>query len=117
MAPEKIENILIQSGWLGQVWLHGDSLHNHTILIAVVDEVKFKAWCEANGKPVEQASCDDQSLRDDVYADVCKLCSTNKLNSLETPKQFQLILDPFTVENDILTPTMKLKRNVAKKIY
>ena len=42
VAPEKIENILIQSPWLGQVWLHGDSLHNHTILIAVVDEIKFK---------------------------------------------------------------------------
>jgi long-subunit acyl-CoA synthetase (AMP-forming) len=26
-------------------------------------------------------------------------------------------LEAFSVENDMLTPTMKLKRNVAKKVY
>lgn len=46
VAPEKVENILIQSPWLGQVWLHGDSLNNHCLLIAVIDELKFKAYCE-----------------------------------------------------------------------
>jgi len=28
-----------------------------------------------------------------------------------------LLKEPFSIENDILTPTMKLKRNVAKKHY
>lgn len=50
VAPEKVENILVQSPWLGQVWLHGDSLNNHCLLFAVVDDIKFKAWCQANGK-------------------------------------------------------------------
>jgi long-chain acyl-CoA synthetase len=52
-----------------------------------------------------------------VYADVIRLCKGNKLNSLETPKQFHLQLEPWTVESDILTPTMKLKRNIARKQY
>jgi long-chain acyl-CoA synthetase len=43
-----------------------------------------------------------------------KLASTNKLNSLEKPKQITLLMDPFTIESDLLTPTMKLKRNIAK---
>lgn len=53
----------------------------------------------------------------EVYSEVISLCKANKLNSLETPKQLQLLLEPFTVENDILTPTMKMKRNVARKHY
>ena len=117
VAPEKVENILVQSAWLGQAWVHGDSLNNHCILIAVIDEIKFKKWAEANSKPLEQSSLEDQGLRDEVYADIISLCKANKLNSLETPKQFQLLMDPFTVESDILTPTMKLKRNVARKIF
>ena len=28
-----------------------------------------------------------------------------------------LTLDPFTIESDILTPSLKLKRNVAKKMF
>jgi long-chain acyl-CoA synthetase len=45
------------------------------------------------------------------------LAVANKFNSLEKPKQICLLADPFTVESDILTPTMKLKRNIAKKMY
>jgi long-chain acyl-CoA synthetase len=43
-----------------------------------------------------------------------KLATENKLNSLEKPKQIQLLLDPWTVDNDFLTPTFKMKRNIAK---
>lgn len=46
-----------------------------------------------------------------------ELATKNKLNSLEKPKQMKLIADPFSVENDILTPTFKLKRNIIKKTF
>jgi len=39
------------------------------------------------------------------------------LNSLERPKKIYLTADPFSVQNDIITPTFKLKRNIAKKVY
>jgi len=46
-----------------------------------------------------------------------KLAAGNKFNSLEKPKAIKLILDPWTQDNDMLTPTFKLKRNIAKKMY
>lgn len=52
-----------------------------------------------------------------VYDDLISLATENKFNSLEKPKQITLMKDPFTIESDILTPTMKLKRNVAKKMF
>ena len=54
---------------------------------------------------------------DAVLKDVVRLANENKFNSLEKPKQIKLLKDPFTIESDILTPTMKLKRNIAKKMY
>lgn len=60
---------------------------------------------------------DTDEFRNVVYEDVCKLAKANKLNSLETPKQFFVKKDLFTIENDLLTPTMKLKRNIARAVY
>jgi long-chain acyl-CoA synthetase len=59
----------------------------------------------------------DDRLISMIQADVLRLAVERKFNSLEKPKQFCLLLEPFSVENEILTPTMKLKRNVAKQIY
>lgn len=86
-------------------------------MFAVVDELKFKGWCEANGKSVSPEALEDKALKDEVYADIVRLSKANKLNSLETPKNFMLILEPWTVDTDMLTPTFKLKRNIARKQY
>ena len=42
-----------------------------------------------------------------------KLADANNFNSLEKPKQFMLFKDPWTEQNEFLTPTMKMKRNIA----
>ena len=60
---------------------------------------------------------EDQDFIQTVYDDLMRLANSNKFNSLEKPKQISLLMEPWTIENDILTPTMKLKRNIAKKIY
>ena len=39
------------------------------------------------------------------------------LNSLERIKAVYLTPEAFTVENDIITPTFKIKRNIAKKVF
>ena len=48
--------------------------------------------------------------------DMTALAQANKFNSLEKPKCLKLLKDPWT-ENDLLTPTMKMKRNLAKARY
>lgn len=37
IAPEKLENVYVQSKWIDQVWVHGDSLHDFVILFAVLN--------------------------------------------------------------------------------
>ena len=46
-----------------------------------------------------------------------RLATENKLSGLERIKDIYLTSDPFTIENNILTPTFKLKRNVARQVY
>lgn len=56
-------------------------------------------------------------MKKDVLADMDRLAKANNFSGLEKIKQVHLTMDPFTIENDLLTPTMKLKRNIAKKVF
>ena len=49
--------------------------------------------------------------------EINRLSVENKLSSLEKPKDIYISREPFSVENNILTPTFKLKRNVARDVY
>jgi len=59
----------------------------------------------------------DEGLIQAVNEECMKLAVQYKFNSLEKPKRIVLLWDPFTIENDFLTPTMKLKRNIAAKAF
>ena len=52
-----------------------------------------------------------------VLDNLTDLAKTNKLSGLEKIKAIYLTSDPFSIDNDILTPTMKIKRNIAAKVY
>jgi len=49
--------------------------------------------------------------------EIANICKEHKLSSLEKPKDIFLTSDAFSIENNLLTPTFKLKRNVARDFY
>ena len=59
----------------------------------------------------------DPEWKKTVMDDMNRLATENKLSGLEKPKDIHFTLEPFSVENNILTPTFKLKRNVGKEVY
>ena len=114
IAPEKIENVFVLSPYIAQSFVYGDSLKNCLVAIVVPEESQAKAWCAANGK---ENACVEPEFKKLIMDDMLRLAKENKLSGLEKPKEIFLTLDAFTIENEILTPTFKLKRNVAKKVY
>ena len=55
----------------------------------------------------------DKDLIREVQDSIKMLAKENKFNNIEIPRKIKLLKDPFTVEKGLLTPTMKLKRNIA----
>jgi len=49
--------------------------------------------------------------------EIKSLSALRHLNRLEQPRAIYIATDPFSVENDILTPTFKLKRNIGAQVY
>ena len=45
-----------------------------------------------------------------------RIAKEKKLSSLEKPKEFVLHHELFSIENNMLTSTFKMKRNVAKEV-
>jgi long-chain acyl-CoA synthetase len=60
---------------------------------------------------------DKASLQKAIIDNLNELAKVNKFSGLEKIKKIHLILEPFSIENDILTPTMKIKRNIAKSVF
>ena len=70
-----------------------------------------------NGLPDMASAYADETLRKTILDDMTRLGTENKFTGLEKVKDIALSAEPFTIENDILTPTFKLKRNIAKKVF
>lgn len=96
--------------------MYGDSLKSCTVAIVVPQETKVKEWADANGKTVDEAYTNADFMK--IVLDELTLVGTkNKLSGLEKPKALFLTAEAFSVENNILTPTFKLKRNVAREYF
>ena len=122
IAPEKLENIYIKSEWLAQVWVYGDSLKDFVVMIAPVDQARVNKYIEERSNGVSKVGTTediliDESFKEFVYADLMQLAKASNLNSLERPKNFILLWEPFSDKDDLLTPTFKMKRNVATKHF
>jgi long-chain acyl-CoA synthetase len=52
-----------------------------------------------------------------VLDDFLALGKANKLSGLEKIKSIYVSEEPFTIENEVLTHTMKIKRNIARDKY
>jgi long-chain acyl-CoA synthetase len=59
----------------------------------------------------------DPDFKKVIMDDMAKLSTKNKLSGLEKPRDICLTQDVFTVENNLLTPTFKLKRNIAREHF
>ena len=52
-----------------------------------------------------------------IMDEIAAVSATNKLSGLEKPKDIHLTSDAFSVENNLLTPTFKLKRNIGRDYF
>jgi long-chain acyl-CoA synthetase len=49
--------------------------------------------------------------------DMAQLAKENKLSGLEKPRDIYITGEAFSETNNLLTPTHKLKRNIAREFY
>ncbi|KAF8358188.1 hypothetical protein PRIPAC_93183 [Pristionchus pacificus] len=120
VAPEKIEALYTRVDSVQQVYVDGDSLERWLIAVVVPDPDVIGAWDEKQQKGEKrsmEAICDDPETTDYILAQLAACGKANRLNSLEMVKKVILEPVPFTIDNGLLTPTLKSKRPALRMKY
>jgi len=64
-----------------------------------------------------KAALENETVVKAIFDDIKAKLKESKLNTFEKPMYVHLSSKEMTVENDCLTPTLKVRRNFAKKFY
>ncbi len=115
VAPSAIEGLIALSPIISQVCVIGDRRKYLTALVTV-DEANIRAWAAEHGIVGDNltellASPEVNELVRGIIEE-----ANRSLASFETIKDFRL-LEEFSIDNGLLTPTLKVKRNVAMERF
>ncbi|KAM6441238.1 long-chain-fatty-acid--CoA ligase 1 isoform 1-T3 [Liasis olivaceus] len=118
IAPEKIENIYIRSEPVAQVFVHGESLQAFLIGIVVPDPDTLSIWAKKRGLGGSyEELCKNKDIKKYILEDMLKIGKEFGLKSFEQIKGIALHSEMFSIENGLLTPTLKAKRPELRKYF
>ncbi|KFA87375.1 AMP-dependent synthetase/ligase [Archangium violaceum] len=116
VVPVPIEQALQLSPFIVNVMLHGQN-KPFNVAIIVPDMEALKKW--ATEKGLDTSSIPELLKREEVqqlYREQINEFCKDAAKGYEKPQRFLLISEDFSTANDMLTPSLKLKRrNVLKK--
>ena len=95
ISPSKLENLLCLNNEISQAYVHGDNQKFLSCLLVLNKEIKF----------------DNEKIKKIIE-------NVNKnLTIVEKIKKFHILNEEFSIENELMTPTMKIKRHKIKEKY
>ncbi|TFI57240.1 long-chain fatty acid--CoA ligase [Sphingomonas parva] len=113
VAPQKVEGMLTIQPEILQAMVVGDR-RPYLVAVIVPDPEWTAEWAKANGRPRTGLADDPDYHRalgkalDRVNAD---------LSVIEKVRRFIVADEAFTVENQQLTPSIKIRRHVIREVY
>ena len=121
IAPEKLENVYCKGQYVSQIYVHGESLESYLIAIVVPKKEYIHNYLTSINVESKLESLSENynnlNLIKEIISNLDSLGRTNGFKGFEMIKKIHLTDEPFSIDNDLLTPTMKLKRHEAKKKY
>ncbi|WP_407692133.1 AMP-dependent synthetase/ligase [Qipengyuania aquimaris] len=115
VAPQKIEGMLTLQPEIGQAMVAGDK-RPYIVGLLVPDAEWAVDWSRANGKKFDlKALQDDPEFRSAVRKAVDRV--NKDLSVIEKVRQFAFADEAFSIENEEMTPSMKIRRHKIKDRY
>lgn len=115
VSPARVEGFLTLQREIAQAMVFGDK-RPHLVALVVPDDEFVAQWCQATGKGRDMAALREDPEFRSALSEVVDRVNAN-LSSLEKVRRFAVLGEPFSVENGMMTPTMKIRRHKIKDAY
>ena len=115
VSPQRVEGFLTMEPEIAQSMVHGDK-RPHLVGLLVPDEDFAKDWAKANGVDY---SLESLIKNEDFVKAIDQAVErvNQNLGVIERVRRFILTADAFTVDNEQMTPTLKVRRHIVTEIY
>ena len=115
ISPSRVEEKLNIEPEISQSMVYGD-FKNYLVAIIVPDKEQALLWAKNNNKENSLSTLvKDEDYNKTIKEIISKV--NNNLSVIEQVRKFILIDHEFTIENDMMTPTMKVKRYKVKSVF
>jgi long-chain acyl-CoA synthetase len=115
LSPARIEGLLILRPEIAQAMVWGDR-RPHLVALLVPNPEWAKSWADAAGKPSDLAMlAKDPEFVKGLGAAVDEV--NRSLSIVERIRRFAVAAEPFTIDNEQMTPTLKIRRHVIRQVY
>ena len=115
VAPQKVEGMLTLQPEIAQAMISGDR-KPYMVAVVVPDPEWTQEYCAKSG-----ASCNFAKLQDDLNFKAAVGAAVDRVNKelsqVERIRRFVIADTAFTIENEQMTPSLKIRRHVLKQVY
>ncbi len=115
VAPQKVEGMLTLQPEIAQAMIAGDK-RPYMVALIVPDPEWTQEWCAGNGDACSFARLAENSEFRTAIGHAVERVNAD-LTVTERVRRFVLADGPFTIENEQLTPSLKIRRHVLKQAY
>lgn len=114
ISPEKIENVYLGStNLVATAYVHGDAIESSLVAIFGIDLENFPAFASkvlkekitADDHAALKAAANHPKVKQEFIKVLDNIGRKQKFNSFERVRNVYLDIEPFTIENELLTPT------------
>ena len=115
ISPARLEGKLTLESEILQAMVYGDK-RPYLVAVIVPEATFVEEWASQNGRSASlEALCDDDDFRKAVGQAVDRV--NRDLAQIEKIRRFVVAREPFTTENGMMTPTLKVRRHKVRENY
>ncbi|KAH0480201.1 MAG: uncharacterized protein KVP18_003051 [Porospora cf. gigantea A] len=120
VSPETLEAVYSKAHIIDQIFVYGQPSKNYPVAVVVPNAVSAEAWSHSTHGVVSadlESICGDPAFIRFVLKEIELLHQKSDLKGYERIRNVHMTTQAFSLENNMITPTMKLVRHRIARFY